>query len=175
MTKQELYDLIDAEINTNGQRRITGAKLNAILKTIVDNMPIFDPVFNNRIVKIGEDGHLEQTPKLTISDKVYSTGIMVNGDIEGRDVVLDGNITASGNITIDGEIDASDIKVNNDALIHGSIDVGGNATVAGNVAANNNVTTDTDLEAKGHGLYLYEMGDRYLVSIDHGAIRVDQG
>lgn len=142
MTKQELKDLIDAEVNTNGQRRITGAKLNAILKAIVDSLPIFDTNFANRAVVIGEDGLLNPTPKFAIS--------------------------ANGDITIDAEIITNDIQVHNDATVRGSLDINGN------VLAGNAVAAGTDLEARGHGLYLYEMNDRYLVSIDHGNIRVDQ-
>lgn len=38
MTIEQLKEEIDAEVNTNGQRRITGEKLNGVLNDIVDTL-----------------------------------------------------------------------------------------------------------------------------------------
>ena len=38
MTIEQLKEEIDAEVNTNGQRRITGAKMNKVLKDTVDTL-----------------------------------------------------------------------------------------------------------------------------------------
>lgn len=40
MTKEELIDLIDNTINTNGEKAITGQSLNLALKEIIDAMAL---------------------------------------------------------------------------------------------------------------------------------------
>lgn len=169
MTKEELKQLIDSEIDTNGQRRITGAKLNQVLKAIVDNLcGVFSSSDAGKYLYIGSDGQ-------PVASNVLETNSLFPDIVRAKNIytkmITCDEITSEGNIkTMNG-----DVKVENGEITcAGNMDVAGNITVAGDVTSEGSVSSTRTLEAEGHGLYLYEHGDRYLVSVNHGNLVCNQ-
>lgn len=158
MTKQELKDLIDAEVNTNGQRRITGAKLNEILKIIVDNLPMFDSSKAGQLVYINAEGKAESATGTS-----YTQGIFDNGNI-----AVTGDLNAGNNIAA-----GYDISVNRDVNASRNVNAGRNVN-GEKVNASETVLSEGTVRADGKGIDLIDQDTeqqvRAYISNGHWAV-----